>query len=149
MRQVRECSDKRTGERVAGFFDSGSHKVNTHRIEDCLCTRQRDRCDHTKTGVCAELFENIEEEAVAADEENIFTIVSGTSSPGKPILPVKFSSKTGNEIKEPGSAEYSDGRHKSDKRRHDPNDCKKTAFCSFDKCFVNIDLCGQTVNDDA
>ena len=47
------------------------------------------------------------------------------------------------------SAEYSDGRHKSDKRRHDPNDCKKTAFCSFDKCFVNIDLCGQTVNDDA
>ena len=59
----RECSDKRTGERVAGFFDSGSHKVNTHRIEDCLCTRQRDRCDHTKTGVCAELFENIEEES--------------------------------------------------------------------------------------
>ena len=89
----RECSDKRTGERVAGFFDSGSHKVNTHRIEDCLCTRQRDRCDHTKTGVCAELLKISRRSPVAADEENIFTIVSGTSSPGKPILPVKFSSR--------------------------------------------------------
>ena len=145
----RECSDKRTGERVAGFFDSGSHKVNTHRIEDCLCTRQRDRCDHTKTGVCAELCEKIEEESSRCRRREHFYDSKRNEFAGKTDPSGKVFKQTGNEIKEPGSAEYSDGRHKSDKRRHDPNDCKKTAFCSFDKCFVNIDLCGQTVNDDA
>lgn len=89
----RECSDKRTGERVAGFFDSGSHKVNTHRIEDCLCTRQRDRCDHTKTGVCAELFENIEEESCRCRRREHFYDSKRNEFAGKPILPVKFSSR--------------------------------------------------------
>ncbi len=97
----RECSDKRTGERVAGFFDSGSHKVNTHRIEDCLCTRQRDRCDHTKTGVCAELFENIEEESCRCRRREHFYDSKRNEFAGKTDPSGKVFKQTGNEIKEP------------------------------------------------
>ena len=59
------------------------------------------------------MFENIEEESCRCRRREHFYDSKRNEFAGKTDPSGKVFKQTGNEIKEPGSAEYSDGRHKS------------------------------------
>lgn len=119
-----ECRDESACKRVTGLFDSGSHEINAHRIEDRLCAGKRDRGDKSNMRVRSELLEKIQQKSGRGRRREHFYNSKRNKFSGKSDQIRKVSDQCRDKIEKSRCAEYSDCGHQSNQCGHNTDDSK-------------------------
>ena len=151
-RQHNACRDpckgrqQRALQRIAGLCDLRRQKVNAHSIEDCLRAAHHNGGGKPNQGIRPMVLKISSTSPVAAEEENIFTNISGTSSEENPSLSATPPNSPPTNSRNPDARKRPHRHHKADQRRHNLYDRVKTVLRAPDKILVHIAAVGNTVS---